>query len=333
MNIQTHPENKVSHQLYLRVQTAVREYLDIKGYQYVDLPVLSPALIPESYIEIFETEFRYLGHTEKLYLTPSPELFLKRLIVGGLGDCYYLGKSFRNSEPSSPKHNPEFTMLEFYKVGKDYMYIADEVLGMLQHIAQVVLSTDKFHFRGKEINLSKYEKFTVAQAVTQYADIPESVLYNQEAFIKKATEKGYNTNGFGYEDVFSQMYTQEIEPHLGTNGFPTVICDYPVIFAPLSLPNPDGLTAHRFEIYIEGVELGNCYGELTDPKLQQERFEKEDKGRKDSKKIQHPVDTGFIDALQKGMPSCSGIAMGIERLAMIVSDVESIDKLQLITID
>jgi elongation factor P--beta-lysine ligase len=333
MHIITHPENKVFHQIYLKVQAAIQDYLSIKGYLPVELPVLSPALIPESYIEVFETEFTYLDHKEKMYLTPSPELFLKRLITSGIGDCYYLGKSFRNSEPTSPKHNPEFTMLEFYKVGKDYIYIADEVLGMFQHIAKQVLSADLFTFKGKQVSLSKYEKMTVAQAFTTFADIPESVLFDEKAFLQKAQEKGYTTHGFSYEDLFSQIYTQEIEPHLGTNGYPLILCDYPAVFAPLSLPNADGLTAQRFEIYIEGVELGNCYGELTDPKLQKIRFEKEAKMRHEAKKIEHPVDYGFIEALEKGMPACSGIAMGVGRLAMIVADIESLDRLQLITIE
>jgi elongation factor P--beta-lysine ligase len=188
-------------------------------------------------------------------------------------------------------------------------------------------------YRGKKIDLESYEKLTVAEVFQQYAAINEETLFDHNLFLKKAQQKGYQTEGFSYEDLFSQIYTQEIEPHLGNSGRPTVLCDYPVVFAPLSLPNPDGRTAHRFEIYIEGVELGNCYGELTDPALQKTRLSEEEKGRKKTHKIDHKVDWGFITALEKGMPSCSGIAMGVERLAMIVADLSSIDELQIVTIE
>ena len=323
MKIKTSVENLKKYKIYLAVEKAVHEFLQKRGYLKVDLPVLSPALIPESYLEVFETRFEYLKKRQKLYLTPSPELFLKRLLVAGVGNCYYLGKAFRNSDRGSSLHSFEFTMLEFYKVGVTYMEIADEVLEMLQFIA------DKL--KNKNPKFNNWEKISVSEAFEKYACISRNELFNHKLFLNKAEKKGYSTRGFSYEDIFSQIYTQEIEPKLGI-GFPTLIYNYPKEFAALAKPNPDGKTAQRFEFYINGIELGDCYTELTDWKEQERRFKEEERKRKNDKKINHPIDTGFIKALQYGLADCAGIAIGFDRLAMIFAGVDSIEKLKLINV-
>src|SRR3989338_11130370 len=185
MKIKTTLENIKNYKIYLQVETAVHKFLQKKGYQKLDLPVLAPALIPESYLEIFETEFRYLNKKQKLYLTPSPEIFLKRLLVSGIGDCYYLGKSFRNSEPNSNYHLPEYTMLEFYKIGGTYMEVADEILKLFQFIISKLtsLGVNELKYQNKIISLNKWEKFTVAEAFGKYTDISEKELFNQKFFI------------------------------------------------------------------------------------------------------------------------------------------------------
>lgn len=331
--MQTHIKHLPNYKNARKVEQAIHSFLQNKGYLKLDLPVLSPVLIPESYLEVFETEFVFLDQKEKMYLTPSPELFIKRLLSEGIGDCYYFGKSFRNSEPNSSKHLPEFTMLELYKVGADYKYVAQEVLEMLRIIAKAIYGTEEsLVYQGKHISLHRWEEFTIAEAFSKFANITEQELFDEELFMIKAKEKGYTTENFSFEELFSQIYVQEIEPHLGKNGYPTILYDYPKQFALLCRPNKDGKTAQRFEFYIEGIELGNCYGELTDWKLQEVRLLNEDKVRKETRKIQHPVDKGFIDALKKGMPDCSGIAIGFDRLAMIFADVQNINDLKLIEI-
>jgi len=327
MNIKINVENLKNYKIYLQVEQAVNEFLQKRGYLKIDLPVLSPVLIPESYLEVFETEFRYLDKKEKLYLTPSPELFLKRLLAYGVGNCYYFGKSFRNSDPSTTLHSYEFTMLEFYKMGADYMGIADEVLNMLRYINKKVKNTSqKFKF-------DKWEKISVTEAFEKYAKINEEELFDHKLFLKKAKEKGYRNDGFSYDDVWSQVYTSEVEKNLGVNGYPTLIFDYPREFAALAKLNKDGKTTQRFEFYINGMELGDCYTELTDWKEQDLRFKTEDSKRKKSKKISHPIDKGYIEALKYGLGDCSGIAIGLERLAMIFAGVDSIKKLKLINIE
>ncbi len=339
MKIQTNLKNLKKYKIYLKVEEAVNEFLGKKRYLKVDLPVLSPALIPESYLKVFETEFNYLNNKERLFLTPSPELFLKRLLVGGIGNCYYLGKAFRNSEPNSDLHSFEFTMLEYYKVKANYMDLAEELLEMLRFMNKNVkfqmpnaksrskisnLNENEIVYQNYKISLNRWEKITVIDAFKKYAGISKKELFDHKLFLKKAKEKNYRVDSFTYKDIFSQIYAQEIEPHLGMNGYPTLIYDYPKEFAALAKLNEDGKTAQRFEFYIAGIELGDCYSELTDWREQERRFEKEN--------VAHQIDKGFIEALKYGLVDCAGIAIGFERLTMIFANVQSINQLKLIEI-
>jgi elongation factor P--beta-lysine ligase len=328
MNIKTHVEHRKAHAVYHRLKKQTRDFLDSIGIMEVDVPVLSPALAPESYLEVFETQFRLGTQTQPLYLTPSPEIFLKRLLAHDMGDIFYLGKSFRNSDPTATLHSFEFTMLELYKMGSHYMDIADIVLRLLQYLA----GGKSITYKGKNISFDRWEKLSVAEAFQKYADISEQDLFDQQLCMKRAKERGYRTEGFTYEDVWSQIYTQDVEPNLGMNGVPTLLYDYPKEFAALAALNKDGKTAQRFEFYIAGVELGDCYTELTDWKEQLGRFEQEQKKRKESDRITHPIDKGFIEALQYGLKPCAGIAIGFDRLAVIFANVSSLEETQVITI-
>jgi len=335
MKIHCDSSNMSAYRSYLAVTNSIEEFLKWKNYLKVDLPVLSPALIPESYLEVFSTDFRYQGKKTTLYLTPSPELFLKRLLSYGVGDCYYLGKSFRNSDPPSSLHGYEFTILEFYKRKADYMDIANEVLKMLQFINYKLTNSriNGLVYQGKKISLSKWEKISVAKAFENYAAIDESTLYDKKKFMTAAEKKGLTTKNFTYEDVWSQIYSMEVEPNLGKNGYPTLIYDYPKEFAALAKLNPDGKTTQRFEFYIDGIELGDCYSELIDWKEQEKRFAIENEKRKKNHREIHPIDKGYIEALKYGLEDCSGIAIGVERLAMIFTNTKSIKELRLISIE
>ncbi len=342
MKIKTQVENLANYKKYLQVEQAINDFLQKEDYLKLDLPVLAPTLIPESYLEVFETSFNFLNVKEKLYLTPSPELFIKRLLGQGIKSCYYLGKAFRNCEQNSDMHSFEFRMFEYYKVGASYMDIADELLKLLCFINHKIKTQNskvktktqnlKLKYQNIDISLERWEKITVAEAFEKYAKIFEKELFDHQLFLKKVEKKGYKTKGFDYEDVWSQVYAAEVEPFLGKNGYPTLIYDYPKEFAALAKLNPDGKTAQRFEFYIAGVELGDCYTELTDWKEQALRFKTEDLTRKKNKKISHPVDKEFIDALKYGLPDCAGIAIGFERLVMIFSNAKSIQDLKLISI-
>ncbi|OGK13394.1 hypothetical protein A3A93_01860 [Candidatus Roizmanbacteria bacterium RIFCSPLOWO2_01_FULL_38_12] len=331
MKVTTKIENLKNYKKLLKLKNGIKSFFDAKGYLELELPVMSPVLIPESYIEIFKTQFIYFDQKQDFYLTSSPELFIKRLIAKGVKNCYYLGKAFRNSEPNSDRHSPEFMILEFYNVPADYRDVESTMLELFQHLSQILYKSNGFSYHGKKISVEKFERLSVTEAFDKYANIDEKTLLDENLFVAAAKDKGYVIKNSTYEDLFSQIYTQEIEPNLGVNGFPTVIYDYPIAFAPLCKPNPDGKTAQRFEIYISGVELGNCYNELTDWKILQKRFKKEAQLRKDKNMISHKIDYDFIEVMKKDLPPYSGIAVGVERLAMVFGDVDAIEKLQLIT--
>jgi len=332
--IKTNVQNLPHHQIFLKVEEAVQQFFKENHYQKLDLPVLSTALLPESYLEIFATKYSFLDTSKNFYLTPSPELFIKRLLCAGLGDCYYLGKAFRNNEPSSSFHSLEFTILEFYKIGQNYSYLEKEIQRLLLFICQSLFQSGQLEYQGKKIDLKRpWEEISVTQSFEQFAEIKSKELFDHKKFKIRAQEKGYKITKKSFVELFSQIYTQEIEPNLGQRGRPTIIYDYPKEMAALAKLNSDGKTCQRFEFYIAGVELGDCYTELTDWKKHKERFKKEFLLSKKSGKIKHKIDWGFVKKLQKlGLPECSGIAIGVDRLAMLFANVSEISKLRLINI-
>lgn len=324
MRIYTKLDNLKNYKIYLKIEEIVHNFFKKKGFLKTDVPVLSPALIPESYLEIFETKFNFFNKNKKLYLTPSPELFLKRLLVAGIGNCYYLGKAFRNSEPNSSWHLPEFTMLEFYQIGINYLDFADLVLELLRSINNKI--------KNRKIKFDKWEKYTVAEAFENFVQISKEELFDEKLFLNKAKQKGYDIKNSSYEDLFSQIIANEIEQKLGKNGRATLLYDYPRQVASLAKMSKNGKTAERCEFYINGLEIGGFCTEVNDYREQKKRFKKEFKTRKVNKLINHSIDKGFIKALKYGLPDCTGAGIGFERLVMIFADVESINKLKLINI-
>lgn len=331
MDITTLPGNIDNHKRYLQILRSIDDFLSSAGYQKVDVPAYSPKLIPESYLEVFETEYRYFDQREKLYLIPSSELFLKRLLANGVGSCYTLMKNYRNSEAPSSRHLSEFTMLELYKVNADYFDVAEDVMNLFRTIAQNLFGKTSFEYQGTTIFLDRYEKITVKDAFTKYAQITD--IFNHTTFLEEAKKKGYTVEGFTYSDIWSQIYAQEVEPNLGINGQPTIIYEYPKELAAVIEYDETRNVAYRFEVYIEGIELGNCGNEVSDKTDFSElkaRLENEYKERKENKKIMFPPDDEFVDLLKK-MPRTAGIAIGIDRLAMLLTNTTSIQDLQVIS--
>ncbi len=328
MDIKSKINNLENHQLFLRVKRLSGLFLRKNDFVEVDNPLLSPKLIPESYLEIFETKNCYKQDDQKMYLIPSPELFLKRLISKGIGNCYFLGKVFRNNEPVEKKHSYEFTMLEFYRVGADYFDVANDVMNLLRFLAKKIFNKNEIEYQGKKISLDSYEKITVSEAFLKYAGISE--IFDHKEFFKQAEKKGYRVSGLDYIDLWSQIYGIEVEANLGKNGQVTFIYDYPKELAAITKINDLGI-AQRFEFYIEGIELGNCGNEGVDIDEYKERFYKDIEIRKKLDLIDYSPDVDFISVLEK-LPKCAGIAIGMDRLAMIFANQLSISDLQLISI-
>lgn len=316
-----------------KVITAIRTFFLNQGFHDVETPFLTGSLPPESYVDVFETTLldRQRRPT-RAFLPTSPEPFLKKLLVAGIGNCFSITKSFRNTENQSKTHNPEFTILEWYRVGADYTDIMKDCEDLLVFINTYLnrpkgtTDTKTLVYQGKKVNLARpWERLTVTDAFKRYAHINLEHALTQKQMLALAKVKGYRVaNNEAWEELFLQIFLNEVEPRLG-RGKPTIIYDYPVALAALSKKKKsDPRFAERFEFYIEGLELGDAYSELTDWKEQEERFESEERERRELGKTPHPIDTDFIDALKVGMPETGGIAVGVDRLIMLFADVANI---------
>lgn len=320
-----------------KVITAIRRFFLDRGFHDVETPLLTGSLPPESYLDVFETTL--LDRNRKkipAYLPTSPEPFLKKLLVAGIGNCFSLTKSFRNTEGQSKTHNPEFTILEWYRVAADYTDIMRDCEELLLFINTYLLrskeasvgtqSSSRLQYNKKTVDLTPpWERLTVTEAFKRYAGVNLPTALTKKSIVRVAREKGYRVSADAlWEEIFHQIFLNEVEPKLG-RGKPTIIYDYPVTLAALSrTKETDPRFAERFEFYIEGLELGDAYSELTDWKEQRARFQDEQEERKRLGKTEHPIDDDFIEALKAGMPKTGGIAVGVDRLIMLFANVTDI---------
>lgn len=319
-----------------KVLTAIRRFFWDRGFHEVETPYLTGSLPPESYLDIFETTLLDRDRNpSRAFLPTSPEPFLKKLLVAGIGNCFSLPKSFRNTEDKSKTHNPEFTILEWYRVQADYTDIMKDceelVLFINAYLKRSATGTtaakpSELVYQGRRVDISApWERLRVAAAMKRYASIDLDNALTREHIAEISRKKGYEVRpSDDWEQLFHQIFFNEVEPRLG-RGKPTIIYDYPVRLAALSRKKEDDPRyAERFEFYIEGLELGDAYSELTDPKEQLQRFKEETRERKRLGKVDHPIDMDFIEALKEGMPPSGGIAVGVDRLIMLFADVANI---------
>jgi len=275
-------------QLRAKATSAIRSFFDSKGYLEVETPLLVAKPGMEPFLDPFRTEVKDpRGNKFDGYLITSPEFAMKRMLVAGFPKIYQLGKCFRNSENFGGLHNPEFTMLEWYRAGANYNDLMDELEEMVLSVATSI---------GKNIP-AHWERMSVAEAFKKYA-------------MRNVTDLADN------EEEFHHVFLNDIEPNLG-QGSPTILYDYPVQMAALSKVNEDDPSlAERFELYMNGIEIANAFTELTDPTEQRRRFEEERKLRNKIGKHDHGLDEDFLAALEEGMPESAGIALGADRLLM-----------------
>ncbi|MBI4990751.1 EF-P lysine aminoacylase GenX [Candidatus Gottesmanbacteria bacterium] len=339
-----------------KIIQSIREFFFREKFHEVETPLLLPSVVPESYLEVFET---YLLDRQRkkrrMFLATSPEASIKKLLVAGIGNCFEITKSFRNTETGSNLHNPEFTILEWYRVGADYKDVMRDCERLILHIYESIFRHAEFSsasntkrkkilkqvqddkmikYQGNSIDLSSpWERISVPEALQKYAHISfdeitnkSGEMFSKEKVAQVAKEKGYRVEKKNsWEEIFNQIFLNEVEPHLGTHGKPTIIYDYPRPMAALSkIKETDPRLAERFEFYIAGLELGDCYTELTDYNEQKKRFAEEQKIRKIKEKTSVYPDEDFLEALKAGMPKCSGIAVGIDRLVMLFADTTNV---------
>lgn len=298
----------------------IRNYLDRKGFIEVETPVLVPNAGGAA-ARPFNTHFNALD--EDVHLRISLELYLKRLIVGGLERVYEIGRVFRN-EGLSVRHNPEFTLLELYQAYTDYYGMMDLVEDLFRNVALKVLGTTKITYDGIEIDLAKpFERLTMVEAVKKYANVDFDKVPDEAA--AKALAKEHNIE---YEDrhkkgdILNLFFEHYAEEHLVQ---PTFIMDHPVEISPLASRKPSNPDyTERFELFITRREMANAFSELNDPLDQRKRFEAQEALRAAGDEEANQMDEDFLCALEYGMPPTGGIGIGIDRLVMLLTNSAAI---------
>ena len=299
-----------------RIIGAVRAYLDETGFIEVETPVLQP-LYGGALARPFLTHHNELDRD--LYLRIATELYLKRLIVGGLERVYELGKDFRN-EGVSFKHNPEFTMLEWYEAYADYHDTMRRVENLVARVTEEVLGTTTAQFRGEQIDLgAPWRRISFVDALHEQGVWAE----DEEGLRKRLVDKGVDVS---HDPTWSKLVdhalTAFVEPKLIQ---PTILYDYPIELSPFArLTDDNPRFVERFEYFVGGMELGNAFSELNDAEEQAERFSMQQGEREAGDVEAEEGDPDYVEALSYGMPPTGGLGLGIDRLTMVLAGAESI---------
>jgi elongation factor P--(R)-beta-lysine ligase len=306
-----------------KIFAALRGYFARVDFIEVDTPALHGHVAMEPHLTPFATDFvSPHGDKQTLYLVTSPEINCKKLLVAGMPRIYQLSHVFRNAEMSR-RHHPEFTLLEWYRVGAGY----DELMHDCEQILRASFAvTGKTHFKNCNITQDA-ERLTVVDAFLRYADMDIlATLNDTQKIMDEARRIGVRTaHDDHWDDVALRILGEKIEPHLGFDR-PCFLMDYPLPLAALARAKPsDSRVAERFELYVCGLELANAFVELTDAKVQRARFEADMKLRELRYGKTYPIDDDFLNALEHGMPEAAGIAMGVDRLVMLATGAEHID--------
>lgn len=320
VDLAVNPEVREIFSVRARIVTALRRFLDERGFIETETPVLQP-IYGGAAARPFETYHNQLK--QKLYLRISDELYLKRLIVGGFERVYEIGRDFRN-EGVSFKHNPEFTQIEFYMAYADYQDVMILTEEMIAYAAQEALGTTKIEYGGHEIDLAPpWRRWRLRDAVREisgidYADHPDAESLHQ-AIVKMGGTVEPKAN---WGKLIDPTLINYIEPHLIQ---PTFLYDYPLEVSPLAKKKPgEPNTVERFEFFIGGVEMGNAFSEINDPQDQRERFMASSEALAAGDQEAHPLDEDYVSALSYGMPPTGGFGMGVDRLTMLLTGKESL---------
>ncbi len=303
---------------HARFIAEIRDYFTGHGYIEVETPTLAPFLIPEPSIEVFQTRYNGSGGKSRdLWLIPSPELWMKRLLGAGSGNIFQISRSFRNGDFGSPLHNPEFRLLEWYTVGSGYRRSIDALEGLFRHL---LLSG----WEDKALELSPpFKRLSMEDAFRRHAGIDLSRCQDVETLVTAARAAGIAVpRGCTWEEAFHIVFLTSVEPAL-PRGRPLVLMDYPALVPTTARRSAGTPWAERWELFIDGAEIANCYTEETDPRAL-EALLREEQERKKKCRVQHAADTGLASVFPPGFPAVSGTALGVDRLEMVFSGEKSI---------
>ncbi len=298
----------------------IREFLSNRGFMEVETPMMQP-VVGGATAKPFKTHHNALGLD--LYLRIAPELFLKRLLVGGFERVFEINRNFRN-EGLSTRHNPEFTMLEFYQAFATYHDLMDLTEEMVSWIAAEVTGSMVVNYQGEEVDLSPpWKRYTMDEALIEVGGLTLDVLEDPDKTRQVAKEKGIELpDQAGHGKVKTELFELLVEEKLID---PTFVTEYPTEVSPLARKNEENPeVTDRFELFITGREIANAFSELNDPIDQRQRLEKQIDERGDDEEIFPELDEDFIRALEYGMPPAAGEGIGIDRLVMLLTDSPSI---------
>jgi elongation factor P--(R)-beta-lysine ligase len=317
-----HPERLAARIPYLRrrarLTAATRAFFTARGYHEVETPYAVRTPGEEVHLRAFRTEsLSHIGERRTLFLHTSPEFAMKKLLAGGAGPIFQLARVWRNGE-GSDLHAPEFTMLEWYRPGADMGSLIEETISYLRAVLSPTVT-----WRGVTTDLSSFECLTLAEAFARHvgADLLATA---EDAPLLAAAAHTTLRLGESWEDLFFRLLLERVEPHLG-RAYPTFLTHWPAAQAGLARRDPaDSRVAERFELFLCGIELANAFVELTDAVEQRARFLADRARRHANTGPDWPLDEDLLAALTLGLPSCAGIAMGFDRLAMIAAGASRI---------
>ncbi len=309
-----------------RVLSSVRRFFETAGFLEVETPLLVHSPGMEPHLDAFETLYSDNGRPKRLYLPTSPEYAMKRLLSAGYERIFQICKSFRQDAPG-PMHSPEFTLLEWYRAFADYTSIMADAENLIHALVREITGKSSVVFQGRPVDFTPpWERLTVREAFARYAGVNTDPAEDPDAFIREARQRGHRSAlpGDSFEIAFFKVFLDAVERHLG-GGRPTFLVDYPAEMAALAKLKQDApRVAERFELYVSGVELANAFTELNDPVEQRVRLEDEAAQRKHGGRPAYPIDERFLGALEAGMPPAGGIALGVDRLLMVLTDAKHI---------
>jgi lysyl-tRNA synthetase class 2 len=323
LDLATNPESRLVFEVRAALVKGIRQFLDARGFLEVETPMMQ--VIPGgATARPFKTHHNALDID--LYLRIAPELFLKRLLVGGIPRVYEINRNFRN-EGISTRHNPEFTMLELYWAYADYrdqMDLTEELLSQLAETARTLQGKEALTWEGQTLDFGRpWARLTMREAITRFAGVPAEQLERPEDIQAELESRGLALPAARtYGHLLMTLFEETVESHLFQ---PTFILDHPVEISPLAKQRPDDPRfTERFELYIAGMEIANAFSELNDPDIQAERFRQQVAAREHGDQEAHPFDADYVRALEHAMPPAGGNGIGIDRLTMLLTDRQSI---------
>jgi len=319
LDLIANPQVKKIFETRYKIIKFIREYFDSKGYIEVETPMMHLEA-GGALAKPFKTYHNALDLT--LYLRIAPELFLKRLIVGGFNKVYEINRNFRN-EGISTLHNPEFTMLEFYQAYSDYNDLMELTKDLFGYLCNKLFNKLTIEFKGKVIDFSKWQKISLLDSLIEIGGISSDVLGDYEKLINLAKGLGIpNAESLSKGKLIAEVFERKVQEKLIN---PTFIIDFPKEISPLAREKEEQPElVERFELFIGGLEIANAYSELNDPFEQKRRFQEQLVQREKGEEEAHVMDIDYIEALMQGMPPTAGEGIGIDRLTMLFCDVHSI---------